>query len=192
MSGCWFKIGSLEVFKHLVVFTISACLLVSCGPRRIESHEESDRINRGDALIEINRTRTMILADRVRELADRSGWNLSQTGSGLFYEILENNPQNLELRNDMVIAAKMTTRILYPSDYQYDPIIQDTMIRLGSTPLISGLNEGLQLMHVADSARFILLPHLGYGLTGEGKIPPGAVLLIELRVSDAFKVNDKN
>ncbi len=181
-----------SINRYLLVALLSVPILWGCGPRRIESSKVPVNEYQGEEMLELNRKHTNKLTQMVMDLATARGWNIRQTGTGLFYEIVEQYPDVANIKTGMVFQVNMTTNILYPSGYQIEPTRQITTIRLGSTPLLRGFEEGLQLLHSGDSARLVLLPHLAYGLTGDESIPPGAVLLIEMRVSDVEDLNKNN
>jgi FKBP-type peptidyl-prolyl cis-trans isomerase len=54
---------------------------------------------------------------------------------------------------------------------------------VGQGEVEPGLDEGIRLLHSGDKARFILPPHLAYGLIGdENKIPARSVIVYDLTV----------
>lgn len=56
---------------------------------------------------------------------------------------------------------------------------------LGEGQVIDGWDEGIQLLHVGDKARFVIPSHLGYGSRGAGGvIPPNAVLIFDVELMD--------
>ena len=62
------------------------------------------------------------------------------------------------------------------------PVIRESFV-VGKGGVESGLEEVVKYLHAGDNARFILPPHLAHGNFGDGKkIPPGAILLYELKL----------
>lgn len=56
---------------------------------------------------------------------------------------------------------------------------------LGEGHVIEGWDEGIQLLHVGDKARFVIPSHLAYGERGaSGAIPPGATLIFDVELMD--------
>jgi FKBP-type peptidyl-prolyl cis-trans isomerase len=57
--------------------------------------------------------------------------------------------------------------------------------QLGVGQVISGWDEGIQLLQVGDKARFVIPSHLGYGERGAGGvIPPNATLIFDVELMD--------
>ena len=57
--------------------------------------------------------------------------------------------------------------------------------QLGIGQVISGWDEGLQLLHVGDKARFVIPSDLAYGSAGAGGvIPPDATLVFDVELMD--------
>lgn len=56
----------------------------------------------------------------------------------------------------------------------------------GLNEVVSGFSEGLQLLTEGGEARLILPSRLGYGSRGSGSIPPGSVILFDVKL---IKIN---
>lgn len=57
--------------------------------------------------------------------------------------------------------------------------------RLGDNTVIAGWEDGVFGMRVGGRRQLIIPPHLGYGATGDGPIPPDAVLIFDVTLVDA-------
>ena len=54
---------------------------------------------------------------------------------------------------------------------------------VGKGEVISGLEEGILLLHIGDKAKFIIPSHLAYGLLGDdNEIPTKATLIYDIEV----------
>ena len=122
--------------------------------------------------------------ERIQSFVERRGWEMKKTGSGLWYQILSNQTGKKIKEGDKV-SIDYEIRLLdgtlcYTSDStglkQFVVGRQETMV---------GLQEGIKLLTENDKARFIIPPHLGYGLIGDEKrIPARAVLVYTLKVEN--------
>ena len=61
---------------------------------------------------------------------------------------------------------------------------QPIAFTLGVGKVIKGWDEGLQYLHVGDSASFVIPPEIGYGARDKGNIPPNSTLYFTVKVVD--------
>ncbi len=69
-----------------------------------------------------------------------------------------------------------------PSGEQFDS--GEISVTVGSRQTIAAWEEGLLGMRVGGRRRLVSPPNLAYGARGAGKIPPNAVLVFEMQVTD--------
>lgn len=108
------------------------------------------------------------------------------TASGLKYTITEHGKGRQVVAGDKVTVHYTGT---LPDGKKFDSSVdrdQPFSFQVGQGRVIRGWDEGLQLLHVGDKARFTIPPHLGYGERGAGSaIPPNSTLIFDIDVLDA-------
>ena len=82
----------------------------------------------------------------------------------------------------MHYKGQLTDGSVFDSSYKRN---QPTDFKLGVGQVISGWDEGIQLLNVGDKARLVIPSHLGYGSSGAGGvIPPDATLIFDVELVD--------
>ncbi|HKK67022.1 MAG TPA: FKBP-type peptidyl-prolyl cis-trans isomerase [Bacteroidales bacterium] len=121
---------------------------------------------------------------RIKGYAERRNWNMTRTGSGLYYEIYENGKGPKSDTGDLAIINYHLE--LLDGTYCYSSDSTGSReLRLGRVRIESGLEEGLLKMRTGDKARLIIPPHLGYGMPGDGnKIPSDATLVYHVELTE--------
>lgn len=106
-----------------------------------------------------------------------------ETESGLRYQIIQ--------KGDGVKAEKgKTVGVHYKGMFADGGEFDNSYKRgnpiefpVGMGNVIPGWDEGIQLLHVGDKARFVIPAHLGYGSRGAGGvIPPNATLVFDVEL----------
>jgi FKBP-type peptidyl-prolyl cis-trans isomerase len=163
-------------------------LVIALGCRRYNTQQPEQDTNTSkrrhqEALIRANRQLVDQDAITVEAYIKQKGWQMHRTESGLWHMVYrqgkgEKTAQgkvailnyNLSLLNDTVCYSSANLGV--------------KEFRLGRGGVESGLEEGLLLLRVGDKARFIMPPHLAYGLTGDGNcIPPRAIILYDVELT---------
>lgn len=116
---------------------------------------------------------------QIEELA--SGFD--KTDSGLRYKLIQ--------KGDGVKAEKGQTVSVHYKGQLPDGTVFDSSFKrnkpidfqLGVGQVIPGWDEGIQLLHVGDKARFVIPSDLAYGSAGAGGvIPPNATLVFDVEL----------
>jgi len=159
---------------------LSMITFYSCVNRN-EDESNSQTIGE-EELIRINRQLLDDDRSRILEYAKRRNWDLEQTQTGLYYQIIEEGEGPVPKTGDKVsFSYKMETldgKPIYSSDKHglKSFVVNESAIE-------AGWNEMSQIMKVGDSVRMILLPHLAFGLMGDGQgVPARQSILYELRL----------
>lgn len=118
----------------------------------------------------------------IKDFIERYNYQMSETGTGLYYEIYEKGNGN-KAQKGKIAELKFSIRLLngqmiYKSDEQG---IKE--FEIGKGGVESGLEEGILLLHVGDHARFIIPSHLAFGLLGDlEKIPEKAAIVYDIEL----------
>ena len=112
---------------------------------------------------------------QIRNLIERYGWKMKETGTGLRYLVYYEG-RGPKTKKDKVVKINYEVRLITgdtgPKEF-----------KIGSGGVESGLEEGILLLKVGDKAKFILPSYLAWGLIGDqDRIPPKSTLIYDVEV----------
>ena len=114
---------------------------------------------------------------------DKLATGFKKTESGLRYQIIqEGNGTKAEKGKNVSVHYKgqLADGTVFDSSYKRNQPID---FPVGVGQVISGWDEGIQLLKVGDKARFVIPSHLGYGSRGAGGvIPPDPTLIFDVEL----------
>ena len=117
---------------------------------------------------------------------DQVSAGFSETASGFRYQIIQKGTGAKAEKGQQVSVHYQGALIdgtVFDSSYKRKEPIE---FQLGIGQVISGWDEGLQLLHVGDKARFVIPSDLAYGSAGAGGvIPPDAILVFDVELVGA-------
>lgn len=110
---------------------------------------------------------------------------MQQTDSGLYYKIEKEGSGPKPEKGQQVsvhYTGMFTDHKVFDSSYnRNEPLV----FPVGVGQVISGWDEGLQLLNKGNKARFVIPSHLAYGSRGAGGvIPPDATLIFDVELID--------
>ena len=118
-------------------------------------------------------------AQFLNENASKDG--IQTTGSGLQYQVLsEGSGPTHPKQSDRVKVHYHGT--LIDGTVFDSSVARGQPLDFGVNQVISGWIEGLQLMVEGEKTRFFIPSDLAYGDRGAGPIPPGSVLIFEVKL----------
>ena len=160
-----------------IVFSMTLILLTAaCRNETPEQHTFSRKELR-EPLMEANKHAIKTEAQHIEDFLSRYRWNMEETGSGLLYMIYKKGNGPAAVKGKMAVLEY--TCSLITGDVVYSSRTDGLMtFVIGKAEVISGLEEGILLLHVGDKAKFIIPSHLAYGLVGDDKKIPGKATLI--------------
>lgn len=114
---------------------------------------------------------------------DKLATGFNKTESGLRYQIIQKGDGAKAEKGKMVSVhykGQLSDGTVFDSSYKRNSPID---FPVGVGQVISGWDEGIQLLKVGDKARFVIPSHLGYGSRGAGGvIPPDATLVFDVEL----------
>lgn len=117
------------------------------------------------------------------ELLDKVAAGYDETDSGLRYKILQKGDGKKATKGAGVSVhykGQLLDGTVFDSSYKRKQPID---FNVGVGQVISGWDEGIQLLQVGDKARFVIPSHLAYGERGAGGvIPPNATLIFDVEL----------
>ena len=119
----------------------------------------------------------------MKEQMDKIAAGYDETPSGLRYKILQEGTGKKAVKGNNVSVhykGQLIDGQVFDSSYQRKEPIDFT---IGVGQVISGWDEGIQLLKVGDKARFVIPSNLAYGSQGAGGvIPPDATLIFDVEL----------
>jgi FKBP-type peptidyl-prolyl cis-trans isomerase len=104
---------------------------------------------------------------------------MTKTSSGLYWQDLVVGD------GDEAVAGGFVT-VHYtgwlPSGARFDTSVGGDPIRFDLDAVIPGWAEGVPGMKVGGKRKLVIPPHLGYGPSGKGPIPPNATLVFDIEL----------
>jgi peptidyl-prolyl cis-trans isomerase A (cyclophilin A) len=119
------------------------------------------------------------------EKIEKLAAGFDQTASGLRYQIIQKGSgKKAEAGKTVSVHYKgsLENGSVFDSSYNRKKPIE---FKLGQGQVIQGWDEGIQLLHIGDKARFVIPSYLGYGSAGAGGVIPGdATLIFDVELMD--------
>ncbi len=121
--------------------------------------------------------------NKQEETLNAASAGFEKTESGLRYKIIQEGDGKKAAKGDMVSVhykGQLLDGTVFDSSYKRKEPIDFT---IGVGQVISGWDEGIQLLKVGDKARLVIPSNLAYGSQGAGGvIPPNAPLLFDVEL----------
>lgn len=165
------------MIKHTIFVILTLVLLQGCGKRKnTRPIPESSKTNQ-EKLVDANRILVKRDKQKIKGHIDRQGWNMKESGTGLWYEILY-AAMGDSIKTDMLISFDYNITLLDGTLLYSSNNDGKKKFVAGKGDVVSGLQQGILLLTEGSSARFILPPHLAHGLTGDGERIPARAILV--------------
>ncbi|MCX6224441.1 MAG: FKBP-type peptidyl-prolyl cis-trans isomerase [Bacteroidia bacterium] len=162
-----------------------------CKPKyRQQEHQLKTSFPDQESIYRSNQLMIKENAKSIRDKAAIKEWNLTETGTGVFYQVfgfLKGDQSNkIEPGDRVSLTFKLTLLDGTECYSSEDQGLKQFVVEKSEAE--SGLHEAIQYLHPGDSALIIIPPHRAFGLIGDGKrIPPGAILVYEIRIDSVVR-----
>lgn len=175
----------MNLNKYLLFF-ISLCIftLISCQNKKqdIQRVITLEKTQKEDPFIESHIHNVHLEQEDIDLFLKRYDWKMTDSGSGLRYELLKqgkgNHPDSLDIVTLSYHIYLLNGEEIYNSDKDGLKIFKVEKDRE-----VSGLHEAVRMMRVGDVMRLIMPSHLAYGLIGDrDKIPMNASLAYQIKL----------
>lgn len=169
-----------NLFFHIILILSIFLTLTNCKNNSREQYN-APKTSQND-LMEANRILVKKDQQTIRGFVTRKGWEMQETNTGLWYEILEQGAgEQIVEGNEIRIKYKVS---LLDGTECYNSVRDgEKQFVVGKGDIESGLQQGVLLLKEGAKARFILAPHLAHGLTGDGIcIPARAIIIYEVEI----------
>ena len=170
------KITGKTNFILILLWLLAAC------KSEPPNNEGENLYEKQEKLVEINKILVKKDAEKIASFIKRQGWNMTETQTGLWYMIYERG-RGIKAQTGMVATVNYKISLLDGTECYQSDDSGPRQFKIGQGGVESGLEEGILFMHEGDKARFIMPPHLAYGLLGDNhKIPARAIIIYEVEL----------
>ena len=111
------------------------------------------------------------IADSIKKTNKTKHLGMTQSKTGLWFKIFHVGKGD-SVKMNQIATISYTVRLLNGKLCYSTDTTGPKNIMIGRSGMETGLEEGLLLMKVGDSAHLILPPHLAHGLVGDNKKIP--------------------
>jgi FKBP-type peptidyl-prolyl cis-trans isomerase FkpA len=171
----------IKIKKSPYLIFFLAILIQSCKDKP-PVITEKDRQENAGKLIEINRILIKKDKQRITGYIERNNLDMKETGTGLWYDIEKQGDGEFATKGRFATIGYSVSLLDGTPCYSSKSEGPKTF-RIGMGGIEAGLEEGILLMKKGGAAKFILPPHLAFGLPGDGKkIPARAILVYKVEL----------
>ncbi len=169
--------------ERSIIVAILVLLFYTCK-REPKEITQGEFYNTKESLVEVNKVLVKKDEEKIKSFIKRHNWNMRETGTGLWYMIYQQG-KGEKAQEGLVATINFNISLLDGTECYSSDASGPKRFKIGQGGVESGLEEGILLMHSGDQARFIMPPHLAYGLIGDDKkIPARAILVYEVELTD--------
>ncbi|MEX2597736.1 MAG: FKBP-type peptidyl-prolyl cis-trans isomerase [Salibacteraceae bacterium] len=169
--------------RFIVIIWLMVTLVNACNDKASSKKIEltQQEVNRG--MEDVNRQMTLEEDAVIEGYAERRGWNMIKTGTGVRYEIYKSGPDGPLAKEGQVAELNYKVSLIDGTVVYSSDKVGSRSFLIGQDNVESGLHEAVTYMKVGDHARVILPSHRAHGLSGDNqKIPPRSTVIYDLHL----------
>jgi len=172
---------------ELKTFTLIISIFIavqSCQERTPSgSHSLPTQRDVNRSMEDINRQMALEEDAVIEGYAERRGWDLIKTGTGLRYMIYESNEAGETAIDGQIVTLEYKVSLMDGAEIYSSDDDGPRSFKIGQDNVESGLHEAMTYLKLGDKARIILPSHLAHGLTGDNnKIPPRSTVIYDVEL----------
>lgn len=172
--------------KSFVIIIAVFMMAQSCEERSSSKVEEDNMPTQRDvnrSMEDINRQMALEEDAVIEGFAERRGWQMIKTGTGLRYMIYESMGEGQAAKDGQVATVNYKVSLMDGKEVYSSEKDGPRSFKIGQDNVESGLHEAITYMKLGDKAQVILPSHLAHGLTGDNnKIPPRSTVIYDLEL----------
>jgi len=177
--------------KSILLSGLILLLVASChtGNKPSDSDQSNKEVT-AEQLYQVNQYLVRQDASAIKAEAARRNWNLTETPTGLFYELLkkakETPPPSRKIIPGMRVELAYSIELMDGTPCYSSNEEGPKQFLVEKTEAERGLHEAVQLFGPGDSILLIVPPQLAFGLMGDGnRIPARAILVYHIKILSA-------
>jgi len=178
-----------NVLLSCFVITLSIISISSCKQKH-KKPSNAEVAAYQEHLVSINKLIVEHLSDSIKKSNEQKHWGLLKSKTGLWYKVFHVGKGDSAKANQVATISYRVSLFNGKLCYSTDSVGPKNIV-IGRSGMEAGLEEGLLMMKVGDSAMFVLPPHLAHGLLGDQKkIPRMAIISYKVVLQGIQKQED--
>lgn len=170
--------------KHFILrsfILIFIIIFFSCN-REKDSDRKTVIKHSKESLEEVNKLLVDKDTEQIKSFVERRGWEMQLSESGLWYMIYHEGTGERIKKGDAITLNYNVWLLNGTLCYSSDELGPKRFL-VGKGGVETGLEEAVLLLKLGSKARFVLPPHLAYGLIGdENRIPARASIIYDIEI----------
>jgi FKBP-type peptidyl-prolyl cis-trans isomerase len=170
---------------------VAALSCPGCKPRY--KQQDNPAVSAYPEQESIYRSNQLMIKQDIKSIRDRAaakGWKLTETGTGVFYQIISTKRHAPLIKIGQGDRVELTYKLsLLDGTECYSSVnLGPKQFIVDKSEAELGLHETIKLLSPGDSALIVIPPYRAFGLSGDGdRIPPRSILVYEIRIDSVAR-----